>query len=964
MSHINRRNMLASTAIATLFVTSASCSTYLTKKAAQPGARKIHKGVVRSGLPIPIALNNLNPSHRYAAPNVSYGHAFADGDIPAGGSVTMLDSKGDPVVVQMDAVALWPSGCPRFVVLSHACAETFGPSSSKTYTIGSSANAPDNSPAPGWGSSPEATMAANSNFTVEYSGFDAKTKTYTVSLNNILSRYRNFPWGTHYPEGGWERTKVGPACIEWHAWQYLINDSTFRPQGYVRCDMWIKAWSPTGPFEIDVRTSEPNMWNAIAPRSEMYNKSPGRWATLCTIRNGATVVQYAGGPDDYRATTIPNADFNISNYTIDAAGASLFPQQGVVFASTESLPNGISPNTIYWLAYWGGVQPNPFICTQRTFVAAIENNFSLPAWQPDTAYSSQFGGSFVVNDNIVYVCVQSGTSGSSGGPTGAGNKIVDGTCEWENMIVPFTTQGSGTISIYPVNACFPSSAWMTGDANGNPLWNGQGSRPPIFPGHDFAYLTANTKYLPSYNIGAGCQFTNQNVNLYAPNQNYGGIIWRQDDVGDSAYDQRIGYVNEWGVVSLFNPSDPFYLYASFQSALCYNQAFYSYMADERGGLPFCGNDGPHKNGKAYAHLPSTIPAWAANNTPGKAPAFGVGNWLPWSTAFQDECGYAGASGGQTYMDTTHSPASWQIPYLKTGRPCFLEQGVYMANMTCFMGYITEATLGAETYYCVINAAAHSCQERGWAWALRNLSQALYVTPSSHPFQPVLRDYYNENAAFQASYYTSYVPPEAATLGLLNVADHGAGGHMAPWEHSFLFISVAMEVWRGGLTGATAGKHWKTLLDYMNAFWTIFGSNLPGSLYYAGLYDMVYSPNQQGLSTAYQTPLEVLAATYACNSVNQGLEPPYPSGGIYDTYCPNYLLDDNFGENPNCYSSIMRAALTMVAAAEPTNATVVSLTNDLNSYIASATGLSETQGGIQWYGSVNGTIENFQTFAIF
>ncbi len=121
-------------------------------------------------------------------------------------------------------------------------------------------------------------------------------------------------------------------------------------------------------------------------------------------------------------------------------------------------------------------------------------------------------------------------------------------------------------------------------------------------------------------------------------------------------------------------------------------------------------------------------------------------------------------------------------------------------------YITEAALGNRTYYCVVNTGSNTCiQERAWAWALRSLCQALYISPTNHAFQPVLSDYYNDNAEYQALYYTSYVPPEAATFGFLNVCDHGSG-EFAPWERSFLFIVIAMEVWRGGLTGSTAGGH--------------------------------------------------------------------------------------------------------------------------------------------------------------
>src|ERR1700733_6298526 len=173
MLNVNRRNLLASAAA------SAVCG------GSQAIANRLSKPPTKRPWTVPLTLNNLDKSNGYSTPYVSYGHAFGDGDIPANGSVTLTDSNGNAVAVQMDAVSLWPSRSPRFVVLSHACAETFAPGTSVTYQVGSASTAPNNQPAADWGSSPEATLAANSNFLVEDSGFDAHASTYPISLNTI-----------------------------------------------------------------------------------------------------------------------------------------------------------------------------------------------------------------------------------------------------------------------------------------------------------------------------------------------------------------------------------------------------------------------------------------------------------------------------------------------------------------------------------------------------------------------------------------------------------------------------------------------------------------------------------------------------------------------------------------------------------------------------------------------------------
>lgn len=53
------------------------------------------------------------------------------------------------------------------------------------------------------------------------------------------------------------------------------------------------------------------------------------------------------------------------------------------------------------------------------------------AWAASTAYSV---GDYVTNDSgKLYVCDTSGTSAASGGPTGTGANITDGTAQWDYL---------------------------------------------------------------------------------------------------------------------------------------------------------------------------------------------------------------------------------------------------------------------------------------------------------------------------------------------------------------------------------------------------------------------------------------------------------------------------------------------------------------------------------------------------
>lgn len=69
---------------------------------------------------------------------------------------------------------------------------------------------------------------------------------------------------------------------------------------------------------------------------------------------------------------------------------------------------------------------------------------SPPPWLASTAYVV---GNFVVNGTNVYICKTSGTSASSGGPTGTGSDITDGTAHWTyyNAIGTLTSPSASAV---------------------------------------------------------------------------------------------------------------------------------------------------------------------------------------------------------------------------------------------------------------------------------------------------------------------------------------------------------------------------------------------------------------------------------------------------------------------------------------------------------------------------------------
>lgn len=75
-------------------------------------------------------------------------------------------------------------------------------------------------------------------------------------------------------------------------------------------------------------------------------------------------------------------------------------------------------------------------------------------WQPGTAV---IVGQYVTNDASTYVCVAAGTTAATGGPTGSGPTIQDGTAVWS-----YNNSGSADIVMATTSVMAPIPLSMTG----------------------------------------------------------------------------------------------------------------------------------------------------------------------------------------------------------------------------------------------------------------------------------------------------------------------------------------------------------------------------------------------------------------------------------------------------------------------------------------------------------------------
>ena len=147
--------------------------------------------------------------------------------------------------------------------------------------------------------------------------------------------------------------------------------------------------------------------------------------------------------DDYRAAIRARILLNLSNGTPeDILGILSLLNPSTVIQLTEYFPAAL---TVYIVAPLTTAEAQQMlskllsakpagVLAHLIYGISPESElfmFQPKTWTASTAYSV---GDGVQNDTgpiKVYICVQAGTSAGSGGPTGTGAGIVDGSCKWD-----------------------------------------------------------------------------------------------------------------------------------------------------------------------------------------------------------------------------------------------------------------------------------------------------------------------------------------------------------------------------------------------------------------------------------------------------------------------------------------------------------------------------------------------------
>lgn len=672
-----------------------------------------------------------------ATPQVSFYQPLAPGALTSGNKLELRASNGVTTIpMQQDQEPSWQSASASLkgAAISFVSPDTFAAGQTITYRLYSVPGSANRTPAVSL-----AQLAANSDFKMQFTGQDLGADTFQVKVNDVITDNNNFPWGSN-PMQGYEVIRSGPICTEWRFWSYLRRTSDSAWHRWIKGWIYVRAWGVTGPWEVSCGVRQSNILGPSASGTVGAIPEP-KHAFDVTILDGATVLQRWGGASDTRVQAVSSAVFNPTTNLITLSSSNVLTNGsfgGMAVTLSGTVGAGLSTSTLYWLASNG-------LSTTEYFLAVNRTNTNGPSALP----------------------------------------------------VDFTTSGSGTINIIPHACCFPFTGQMYLDNTARPIWRGA-TRPTIAVGHDFTYLTQQTKAIPPYIPGLTMNAV-ASADSHSPGQQI--YPWNLNGTGADPDDERIGYLNVSESRSLYIPFDENnnqqcrVLAASFAEQ-------HIYLEDETVGVIPTMNNGHAKDGVTYTGMGVCRPATRAVPYQGS----NIPAWLAPSAAAIDYDGIYEQYG--PWMGSgTHCPMPGIMPYLHSGDDFWREYMLNLADMNMGNGYYGSITIGANTYYRPITGVE---QVRGVGWSARLTGQTMHLMPAASPVAQYWSDICRDEAGWlsawrQTNVGASGIFPTGTTTNLATIGGafwipQADGINDQGWQNDIVLLCLGMEAWRNEFPG--------------------------------------------------------------------------------------------------------------------------------------------------------------------
>lgn len=686
-----------------------------------------------------------------------------------------------------------------------------------------------------------------------------------------------------YPLGGWQVLRSGPACTEYLVWSYLQRTSDGAFHGWQRAKLMVRMWGVGGPIDVATRLQRPNLYGAMPSATLGVDNRTSQYSYLSY---GSQTVYTWGGAADPNNFTLTPSQFNVATATITlpAGGGVNNPLwqggPGLTFSSTGTLPGGISPTTTYYPTYISGVKPGTGLAAfalmfnRQQVPNGLLNAPVLKTWSPGLVLPA---GHFyyIVQNGYIYVTNVSsgGTTATTGtGPTGNTEYQTDGTVTWWCSGVAFSTAGTGTITAQWTVGTWRNSgfAGMTNTAQRVWIAGSSGAVQMNFtPNLDFTYLTTQSRAVPCFDPSLLTQVSYMSGPIfpYKPNtpfMNAAGTAFFLADTGDGPADERIGYINASSANALYVQDDPNSMQYANSIGLLFDDYFCS-ADDERAAQPPVVNMGSNRSQTAPTTYPGLAPVNRTLNLISTGGLYGNPQWL--------DAGYGDNASGYTmnyaaFMDSSHMPIPWYVPYLRTGDYLYYDIGrsqttaaiasinnQYTRNL---QGTITNPYTGGLLYGNVTTGPGQ--QARSLGWLTRAVGCCWHLMPAADPLNPYINDSLNDSAAWLVNAQASCTTAQQ-NMGWLPVQLATGGADASEmWMHGIIFVCIAMEAWRGERPGWGAFlknyfvKQVPQLLDSAQG-----GCEGAADAQWFQMTDTGASPGFQ--NDFYQTALAVWQATY-------------------------------------------------------------------------------------------------------
>jgi RTX calcium-binding nonapeptide repeat (4 copies) len=200
-------------------------------------------------------------------------------------------------------------------------------------------------------------------------------------------------------------------------------------------------------------------------------------------------------------------------------------------------------------------------------------------------------------------------------------------------------------------------------------------------------------------------------------------------------------------------------------------------------------------------------------------------WIDYrATGSQSVAGGYTSPGGGWSPELAHQPSLSYVPYLITGTRYYLDELQAQAS------FVLAAAV--PEYRGYDQGLKGGGQVRGLAWGLRDIADAMYLTPENDPMHGYFETILDRNLArFVDMYITNGTMDSAKELEGYFKGEYGTPGAMAPWQQDYLVMAL-------GRMAAQGSEDASALLGWMTNF--IAGRFINGDYGYNPLYGPAYN----------------------------------------------------------------------------------------------------------------------------